>query len=81
MQDPVEMHGPVIQTKWSAVLERSDVLEATWHSQEFAVKFCSKEEMLKKIPGLPLQSIGRESQISSKDNQVGLQGMASQRQL
>lgn len=53
MQDPVEMHGPVIQTKQSTVLEGSGVLEAIWHSQAFAVK-CSKEEMLKKIPGLPL---------------------------
>lgn len=54
MQDPVEMHDPVIQTNQSAVLEGSGVLEAIWHSQGFAVKFCSKEEMLKKIPGLPL---------------------------
>lgn len=54
MQDPVEMHDPVIQTNQSAVLEGSGVLEAIWHSQGFAVKFCSKEEMLKKIPGLLL---------------------------
>lgn len=54
MQDPVEMRGPVIQTKQSTVLEESGVLEAIWHSQRFAVKFCSKEEMLKKTPGLPL---------------------------
>lgn len=30
------------------VLERSDVLEAIWHSQGCAVKCCSKEEMLEK---------------------------------
>lgn len=42
------MHGPVIQTKQSTILEGSGVLEAIWHSQRFAVKFCSKEEMLKK---------------------------------
>lgn len=30
------------------VIERSDVLEAIWHSQGLAVKCCSKEEMLKK---------------------------------
>lgn len=54
IQDPVEMHGPVTETKQSTVLEGSGVLEATWHSQGFAVKFCSKEEMLKEIPRLPL---------------------------
>lgn len=54
MQDAVETHGPVIQTKQSTVLEVSGVLEAIWHSLAFAVKCCSKEEMLKEIPGLPL---------------------------
>lgn len=48
MQDPVEMHGSVIQTKQSAVLERSNVLEAIWHSEQFAVRFHSKREMQKK---------------------------------
>lgn len=37
------MHGPVMQTKPSAVLGRRDVLEAICHSQAFAVKFCRKE--------------------------------------
>lgn len=55
------MHGPVIQTKQSTLLEGSGVLEAIWHSQGFAVKGCSKEEMLKKIPGLPLVTGKRKS--------------------
>lgn len=67
MPDPVEMHGPVIQTKQSAVLKRSNVLEAIWHSEGFAVRFQSKGEVPEKeVPGLPPQSTGRESQISSK---------------